>query len=641
MQLASSRIHRSTRIDVRRRWRIASYALVVAWALALIPLEFWGLPSRNADELLFGGREPWSPEEFGAAKALRELDEHPGGADVDRNPHQKLTDFLVLNETREEQGERYWRYRLYSRQPDEQITFKALREIKPKAGKFDPDLYQYGGGYIYFVGAVFGAAHLAKLATITTDINYYLTNPEELARFYLVSRFLTLVFAVAALLAIGRLGRALADEPGRCFAIAVAALSPVFISCATEAKPHMPSAALALWSAVALVEYLSAGRPMAVFRAGALAGGAFAMVLTGLAAFIPIAGAAIVSGPRAEAAATHRALRRVDLLRALGLALLIFIVCNPFLIYNLVVQPKAIEGNISNSTAMYAGQMARAIEGAGRVLALLFESVGWLTPLVGVFGIGIVIVERGRAAWAAFGAAAAMFVLAILLGAGKPAEFARFLLLPSAALAIGAAVVLSRLVRVNLAGSIVALIFLVLTSRGAAYVTSLASDAWSANESRRAAGRYIAANASEFEAIGVTQDPAPYATPPIDFERRPVVLFPMTKPGTFGSRPLPNWLVLTTDSLSDVDEAWWRSSYDLAATFPPDARVSPISWANKLTLVFRRKDTPSAAEIGPPPPTPASQDQPALESTPPPPAASEPTQQPAPGPTSAPRRAVG
>ena len=45
------------------------------------------------------------------------------------------------------------RYKLYSFQPDEMNTFRALAEMHPDAMQFDPRLYQYGGLWIYPVGA--------------------------------------------------------------------------------------------------------------------------------------------------------------------------------------------------------------------------------------------------------------------------------------------------------------------------------------------------------------------------------------------------------------------------------------------------------------------------------------------------------
>ena len=60
----------------------------------------------------------------------------------------------MLNETDSQRAEIVRRYRLYSYQPDEMITFNALRQMKPGAGQLDPKLYQYGGLWVYPVGAM-------------------------------------------------------------------------------------------------------------------------------------------------------------------------------------------------------------------------------------------------------------------------------------------------------------------------------------------------------------------------------------------------------------------------------------------------------------------------------------------------------
>ena len=67
---------------------------------------------------------------------------------------------VVLNEDDAQIAEVYARYLLYSNQPDEMITFRALAEMDPARGNLDPKLYQYGGRFIYPLGALLHAASL-------------------------------------------------------------------------------------------------------------------------------------------------------------------------------------------------------------------------------------------------------------------------------------------------------------------------------------------------------------------------------------------------------------------------------------------------------------------------------------------------
>src|ERR671934_1594511 len=93
-------------------------------------------------------------------------------ADIDINPIARSSQPIVLNQTDQDRAQIIRRYRLYSCQPDEMITFMALSTIRQNHG--DPRLYQYGGLWIYPVGAlvkIFAEPQAAQ--------SYYLDHPEE------------------------------------------------------------------------------------------------------------------------------------------------------------------------------------------------------------------------------------------------------------------------------------------------------------------------------------------------------------------------------------------------------------------------------------------------------------------------------
>jgi hypothetical protein len=98
------------------------------------------------------------------------------------------------------------------------------------------------------------------------------------------------------------------------------------------------------------------------------------------------------------------------------------------------------------------------------------------------------------------------------------------------------------------------------------------------------------------DAIGVRQEPAPYAIPPLDFARRRVLLLPKHRPESFAADALPRWFVLTADDARGFADAWWREEYEPRASFGtgPWERAR-ITWANKSVWVFERTqslDTP-------------------------------------------------
>ncbi len=562
-----------------RRARVRVWPVLVIWAAMMAPLARWGLPSRADDDLLFGGKPAWDAARYQVADALDARRARAGGADTDLNPLADRTRIVSLTSTEFERAEILRRYRLFSRQPDEMITFMALQRMRPREGDFDPRLYQYGGGYIYLVGYTLAAGSVLGLVPLHSGSEPYLREPEQFARFYLAGRLLTLVFGALLLGAVWRLGRWAAGRTGAWLALVLVACTPVFITGVLEAKPHVPSVCLVLWATWWALGYARRGGWGHALRLGRAGGYAAGLVLTGLAAAALWPPAALV-----------RMRARRPALKWLALAALVFVGVyagtNPYLCHHLLFDRGALRGNLSNSTAMYAEQVARAGEGLIRVGQLLFESCGVLIPLAGL--VGVVILARRRLHQTLVFAApgAAMLALSVFLAAGKPAEFARFLLLPVVLLCIAAAAGMGRLLTqrrgpIALLGAV-----LLLSMATPAYLRSFALDGNPLEDTRRQAGLYLEAHAAAGEHIGVLQEPAPYAVPPLDFTRRSVDWLPPTAP--VGGGALPRWLVFTADDADAQAGAWWQPFYERVAEFPgPALRPSRIAWANKPVFIYR------------------------------------------------------
>ena len=74
---------------------------------------------------------------------------------------------MVINRARaigESAEKRMLRFKLYSVNPDEHLSIMALRRIRPARFDFNPDLFQYGGAFLYPLGLYYFA--LAKLGVI-------------------------------------------------------------------------------------------------------------------------------------------------------------------------------------------------------------------------------------------------------------------------------------------------------------------------------------------------------------------------------------------------------------------------------------------------------------------------------------------
>lgn len=562
-------------------WLAAAFAL--AWMAGMSPLLRWGLPSHQIDVFLFGGGPVWRAPDFDIARDIAARREREAGADVDLNPITSRGTIIRLNTTHDQQAEIIRRYRLYSRQPDEMITFQALQRMDPQARDFDPRLYQYGGAYVYLVGAALGVAKVLGLVHVTGDAGYYLENPEAFGRFYVVARSISLAFGALALLGVYRLARMSGSRAAGWTAMLLTATMPVFISGALEAKPHLPSAALLVWSAVFAARYSARGRLADAAKLGLAAGLAFGFVLTGLAGLLHWPAVLITARPESQA----RTVRHLAI--ALALAALVYAVTNPYVLYNAAFHPERLASNVANSTAMYRDQVRRAGEGLVRIGVLGVQSAGPVVLCMGVAGLLAAARRAPRALGVISAGGVAMTALCALLAAGKPTEFARFLVLPSMLMAAAAGAVAMLLQPRHRPALPTVTVPAFLISGAVAYVQVFALDASGTRDTRYRAAAYLAQNLGPNDSVGVLQEPAPYAVPPIAFAEQPVLLLPETEPAELERAALPEWLVFTADRDRPTDGAWWRRHYREAESWGElGVFTDRITWAGKPVYVYRR-----------------------------------------------------
>src|SRR5688572_12343819 len=218
-------------------------ALLLVGLGTFLPGLNWGTPSRATDPFLFGAADnAWPATRIQSAGGAWQPDVSKP-ADADANPLIDRSRPLVLNDTPAKQAEIIRRYRLYSNHPDEMLTFMALAGMP--ARRFDPGMYQYGGMWFYPLGAALRASQAAGL--IKPDLNHYLDNPDQFARFYIIARLYSAAWGLIGIWAAYRLARRmfggwiLPAGAGACFA-----LMPVVINGAHEVKPHLAGSVLVL-----------------------------------------------------------------------------------------------------------------------------------------------------------------------------------------------------------------------------------------------------------------------------------------------------------------------------------------------------------------------------------------------------------
>lgn len=530
----------------------------------------WGLPSRALDSALFGERPVWSGSQI-LQLAGGWTEDADRGADVDADPLSRRDEPVELNTTDARRAAIVLRYRLYSRQPDEMISFRALARMSPGQLKLDPGLYQYGGLWVYPIGALLKVGSVLRLVTVTGDLTYYLDHPEAFGRFYVVARLYSAMWGVAGVAAVFWIARRLG---GGMLMPSLAGLlytfMPVVVNMAHEAKPHLPGAVLTLLAVVAAARFVETARRRWWLTAGALCGAASGMVISSLWAFSILPVMALLW--RRE----HRRTLTDASIITLGSALAgvaVYAVTNPYVWINAIWHPELLRSNLSNSTAMYnVGRWGEGLLDATRMLLLGTSPVLGVAGMIG--GIGLVVrtlrhhlggrcdgtcAGRGDVGILLLAPCAILFVQFIALAAGKPPEYARFAILIDVALAIAAVAGLQAAVRSAAWRRPIAGVLLLGTLWfGGQYVLAFYFDAHArtVQQARLASVRG--------RTIGLYLEPAPFSLPATDLFDQRLVLLPQ------GAAPV------------GVDVAVWPAGFGPTRR---DAESTPISWASKRFVI--------------------------------------------------------
>ncbi|MDB5297453.1 MAG: hypothetical protein JWO31_3436, partial [Phycisphaerales bacterium] len=318
--------------------------------------------------------------------------------------------------------------------------------------------------------------------------------------------------------------------------------------------------------------YVETGRLAHAVAAGALCGLALGMVLSALPVFAVLPGMVMLRRPMGWG---DRA--RVALFAGL-VGLVAYAATNPYVPYHLLAAARGartpLTSNVGNSTAFYSA--GRPVEGALNAARLAVAGTSPALAAVGVLGLVVLGARavrhrndaspdavRRRAHGLLLGLPALLTAAqAALVGAGKPGEFGRFLLLTDVFLAVEAVALIHTYLRVTGVAALAYAAVLGWTAAGGGrYAAGFARDA-KPQTSRLAAAWSIEAGrrAGTIRRVLVTAEPAPYAAPPVNLFDLPVVLVPKgTDPATFAA---------PGDAVVSVDEGG-----------------TPISWADKPVRV--------------------------------------------------------
>lgn len=503
-------------------------AVLAALPFLLIGLD-WGLPSRASDRFLFGDRVPWTGAEIVELAGTWT----PGdqGSDLQLDSPLDRSEPVVLNATDAQRADIVRRYRLYTAQPDEMINLRALAQMRPGQGQFDPRLYQYGGLWFYPAGVALQSAAWTGYVTLTPDLTYYLDRPEEVGRIYVVLRAVTAFWAILGVVAVVLMARQMGCPPLVAALAGVAlASSPGVVVFGHEAKPHIPGLSLVLWSAALGTIYIRTGRRRWLVACSAAAGGALGMILSMLpAVLVPL----VAVGLRGHREGNR--LRWTHVVLAVGTFGLTYAVTNPYVVHHLLFSRELLTRQLGNSAAMYP--VTSPLATMGTVFALLIA----LTPavLLVLVALGAVLgdvkqLRDPRRTTPVYlpvpllllaGPAVVQLLVFAALASGKPGEYARFGLLVAGLGIVAAGYLATRFRFAPGIPGVVILLHLVLS------IPELARF----HGAPPTAGPVTTLSPAE---VTLTHEPAPYNTPPMNLWTTRLILLPSDSAGRPVGEPM-------------------------------------------------------------------------------------------------------
>ena len=556
----------------------------------LLPGITWGLPSREDDRFLFGQRTPWTGQQI--IELAGDLDSESGrGADVDANPLAAGGGPIIVNDTDQKRAEIVRRYRLMSHQPDEFINFKAIGEMARRRDG-DPRLYQYGGLWIYPIAGLLGAAHMAGVVELRSDMAFYLDRPEEFGKFYIIARLYSALWGAIGAGVVFVIVRRLTGSAFVSFCAAVSfALLPVVVTAGHEAKPHLAGAVLVIWAVLKADDYVRTGRRRDALWAGVLCGAAGAMVISMVVCFAllpvmghlrwrralrvqasPPAGAGEAPGGASSTLDITRGQVGIGTLIALLCGLLLYCATNPYVIYRGLLDRSVFKSNLGNSTAMY--QSSDLLGGVANALVLFIIAAGALFTIAVALAIVFFMASRtrpGSRSWLLITAAVAVLAFFLPLGAGKPAEYARFGIVPMTVMLVAYFAVVGRglfpLPRRRLWLAALGLILAVIA--GTPYIANFVDDS-GVRDTRLRGAALLKRTASDhaISTLRLAREPAPWSVPPFDLWQYTAVL---------GAGEEPR-LAIGVQILED------RYSGGPRAPIVRGRYLTPMSWANKPVI---------------------------------------------------------
>jgi hypothetical protein len=256
----------------------AAGVVLLSLSTGLIGIR-WGLPSAERNALYYT-----TPESKAAAiEKIRSIQAF-GHSDLNR-----ISDFGFRHSAAGALPRSVYNP-VRSYHPDEYYVFKMLSQMRPWKVDLDPEWYVIGGAYVYPLGAALKCSELLGLVTLKNDITFYIQNPEELAKLYLVGRVIDVILAAAAILLVMLAAKQLwGRRAGICAGIVLAS-SPLLVMHAHFMYDDVPGTFWVALTILASAGILKKGERRHYVLAGLASGlAAGTKLFHGFVIFLPLA----------------------------------------------------------------------------------------------------------------------------------------------------------------------------------------------------------------------------------------------------------------------------------------------------------------------------------------------------------------
>jgi hypothetical protein len=240
---------------------------------------------------------------------------------------------LVIGSAPAETRDRWMvRFKFYSVDADEMLNVMALARINPAKGQFDPHYYQYGGAWLYPLGAWYALISKLGLIHIEGGLTALAAHPDRMDDVYWHGRlFVILATAIASWLLFAAL-REIVDWRSALAGMALFLICPATICFSQTLKPHWYALAFANLVLLVLVRGFARRKVPLWHEMGAgislgLAVGS-AMSFGSFAVFVWLALVVLVR---------RGALSWAALFRVPAIALAVFAATNPYVLANFLL----------------------------------------------------------------------------------------------------------------------------------------------------------------------------------------------------------------------------------------------------------------------------------------------------------------